>query len=93
MVLQDPLGEFHCVICDLPITDERHKLFSRDPANHPGILGDVHPECYDAACEEEPDLPWEDPISGEVDYQEMAAALGIWPGSDDDLWEEDPDGY
>jgi len=70
------------------VETEEDKEFSRDPGAHPGILGDIHPKCYDKACEERPELPWEDPISGEIDFQDMAAALGIWPGTEDDLWEE-----
>lgn len=77
-----------CCICKKPIPEENRE-YAELPENHPGILGPVHPECYDRACEESPDLPWEDPISGEVDYDEMAEDLGVDEGEDEGSeWEE-----
>lgn len=67
----------NCCICREAVETEEDKEFSRDPGNHPGILGDIHPKCYDKACEERPELPWEDPISGAVAYEQMEEDLGV----------------
>lgn len=36
----------------------------------------------------DPDGPWTDPISGEVDYEAMEEDLGVNTGIDDDDFEE-----
>lgn len=77
-----------CCVCGLPV-EGKDKEFSEDQEQHPGILGEVHPKCYEKACKEEPDLPWKDPISGEVDFQSMGEELGIWPATEEDLLEEE----
>jgi hypothetical protein len=66
-----------CVSCTLPIEDEEEQKWAEDPANHPGVLGPLHQKCYDKACAEKPDLPWTDPISGEVDFEAMEEDLGV----------------
>jgi hypothetical protein len=65
-----------CVICEKEITD-LDLYFAESWEAHPGILGPIHPQCYEKAVDERPDLPWTDPISGQVDYREMGDALGI----------------
>ena len=65
-----------CVICEKRIL-EKDLWIANEPGAHPGILGPVHAECYDKAVEAQPDLPWTDPISGQVDYREMGDALGF----------------
>lgn len=65
-----------CVICG-KLIPEKDRDYTNEPGAHPGILGPVHPICYDKAVDEAPDLPWTDPISGQVDHREMAEALGI----------------
>ena len=65
-----------CVLCEKAIP-EKDRYFANEPGAHPGLLGPVHPECYDEAVEERPELPWTDPISGLVDYREMSEAIGI----------------
>jgi hypothetical protein len=65
-----------CLICDKEIP-EKELRFAEDPGYHPGILGPIHPACYYQAVEEMPDLPWTDPISGEVDYDEMSESIGL----------------
>ena len=65
-----------CVICEKAIMPE-DRFFANEPGAHPGILGPVHAECYDKAVEVQPDLPWTDPISGQVDYREMGDASDI----------------
>ncbi len=62
--------------------------FAEEPAAHPGLLGPYCPKCYHDAVEEAPDLPWTDPISGEVDFDEMASDLGVDSPRD---WEEEED--
>lgn len=69
-------GDLVCVICERWIP-EKYRGFAEEWGAHPGILGPIHPECYEKAVEETPDLPWTDPISGQVDYREMGEALGI----------------
>jgi hypothetical protein len=71
-----------CVICGLSIP-QKDRYFANEPKAHPGILGTVHPVCYDKAVEEIPDLPWTDPISGQVNYKEMGEALGFSDPEDD----------
>jgi hypothetical protein len=78
-----------CVICNQPIGPE-DKDFSENQENHPGVLGEVHRKCYDKEIEARPDLPWTDPISGEVDYDEMSEDLGVSNGLDSD---EETDGF
>ena len=65
-----------CVICEKEISDI-DLYFAQNWEAHPGILGLIHPRCYEKAVEEIPDLPWTDPISGQVDYREMGEALGF----------------
>jgi hypothetical protein len=62
--------------------------FAEEPGAHPGLLGQYCPACYRQAVEEAPDLPWTDPISGEVDYDEMASDLGFESERD---WEDEDD--
>jgi hypothetical protein len=69
-------GSPRCVACNQQV-DSEDVEFSQDQQQHPGILGDVHPACYRSASDSQPDLPWEDPISGEVDYEAMAEDLGV----------------
>jgi len=75
-----------CVLCDLPIEDEKEQQWASDNANHPGVLGPCHESCYRKSCEQQPDLPWTDPISGEVDYEAMAEDLDVDTGEEE--WEE-----
>jgi len=74
-----------CVICHVEITEDQEE-FALDPEAHPGIQGPVHQECYYAEVEKHPDTPWEDPISGEVDYEAMEEDLGVDTGRG---WEEE----
>jgi len=85
--------EMKCIICQLPIADEEEQKWAENQENHPGVLGTLHKKCYDKVCQERPETPWEDPISGEVDYGEMADDLGIWPGTEDDIWEQEEGDY
>lgn len=39
----------------------------------------------------DPDLPWTDQISGEVDYEVMAEDLGVSDGTDGEGYDEDWD--
>lgn len=64
-----------CCICHLDVVG-KELAWAKNQANHPGVLGILHEKCYDAACKDEPDLPWTDPISGETDFDEMAEDLG-----------------
>lgn len=73
-----------CVLCGKLIR-EVERNFAEEWGAHPGILGPVHPVCYDKAVEDEPALPWTDPISGFTDYGEMGRDLGIWPADERDL--------
>jgi len=76
-----------CVLCGKFIREEDRE-FAEEWGAHPGILGPVCPECYDKAVEEEPALPWTDPISGFTDYGEMGRDLGVWPADERDLEDE-----
>jgi len=80
------MKEVDCVLCNTPIKDEEDLEFAVDQENHPGVLGPCHKKCYDKVCEEEPDAPWKDPISGEVDYEAMAEDLGVDTGEE---WDEE----
>lgn len=77
--MSDPLN---CVICKKVIPEDELD-FARYPEYHPGILGPLHVACYEKAVEEVPDLPWTDPISGQVDYREMGEALGFTDPEDE----------
>lgn len=77
-----------CCVCGLPIEGEDERKFAEDQAQHPGILGYVHPKCYKIACKEDSNLPWTDPISGEIDFQAMGEVLGISPATEDEVWED-----
>jgi len=78
-----------CTVCDTPIEQEQ-KEFAEDQSAHHGVLGLIHLECYDYFSDVQPDLPWTDPISGEVDFEGMANDLGVNDGSqqDDELGED-----
>jgi len=65
-----------CCVCNQQV-DSSDVGFSADQAQHPGVLGDVHPACYRSQVDAQPQLPWEDPISGEVDYDAMGEDLGL----------------
>ena len=64
------------MICEKPVL-EKDQSFANEPGTHPGILGPIHVECYDKAVEAQPDLPWTDPISGQINYKEMAEDIGF----------------
>jgi len=70
-----------CVVCQQPVGPE-DKEFSEDQERHPGILGEVHKSCYGKEVDARPDLPWTDPISGEVDFETMSDDLGVATESD-----------
>jgi len=72
-----------CILCDKEIAEEEQK-WAIDPTNHPGILGAVHKKCYEKACDKEPDLPWRDPLTGMVDYDDMKEDLGVIDGSEEE---------
>lgn len=74
-----------CCSCSKPI-EQPDMEYAIDPAAHPGVLAPIHPSCYASATAVEPDLPWTDPISGEVDFDEMAGDLGVYDGTDD--WDD-----
>jgi len=65
-----------CYGCNKLLEGEE-KEFAEEQAAHPGMLGLYCPDCYKKACDEDPSIPWTDPISGETDYEEMAEALGF----------------
>lgn len=75
-----------CDACNQPLTSADEEL-AKNQENHPGILGMICQTCYRKAVDERPELPWEDPISGEVDYVMMQQDLGVDCGDDMD-WEE-----
>ncbi len=77
-----------CTVCKTRIEEEQ-KEFAEDQSAHPGILGLIHKECWDYITDVQPDLPWTDPISGEVDFEGMANDLGVDSGEDF----EDGEGY
>jgi len=83
--------EVHCIVCKLLIVEEDEQEWALDDENHPGVLGPCHRECYRKVCEEEPETPWTDSISGEVDWEGMGEDLGVWPATEDDFWEEEGD--
>ncbi len=72
-----------CDICKKPL-DKSELEFAREQGNHPGYLGLLDPKCYSKLTENDPTLPWTDPISGETDYQEMESDLGVSTGSTDE---------
>ena len=78
-----------CCVCHLDVVDKDLE-WAREQANHPGVLGVLHEKCYDNCCKEEPDLPWTDPISAEVNYTEMAEDLGVDCGetAEEEFWDE-----
>ena len=82
------IEKLECVICKKEIPEEERD-FAQYPEYHPGILGPIHYACYEKAVDEIPDLPWTDPISGQVDYREMGAALGFNDPEEDMYCEED----
>jgi len=84
-------SEIKCTICHFLIKDEEEQKWAAGNGNHPGVLGPVHHKCYDKACEEDPDLPWTDPISGEVDYQTMSEDLGVVDPETEGMEEEECD--
>lgn len=80
--------KLECVICKKKIP-EKDRSFAQYPEYHPGILGPIHFECYNKAVDKSPDLPWTDPISGQVDYREMGEALGFSDPEEETGFEED----
>ena len=81
------LSELTCCVCKKPIP-EKEKEYAELPENHPGVLGPIHPACYDKLVTACPDLPWTDPITGEINYDEMAEDLGV----DGDGYEDEDEG-
>lgn len=77
-----------CTICNEPIQD-KDRAFSTDQELHPGVLGHVHQFCYSAQVDQEPALPWTDPLSGEIDFKEMGQDLGADAGDEDDYLSEE----
>jgi len=77
-----------CGLCGLEITGKEDKEFAENQEAHPGFLGPCHKRCYEKLCEEAPQTPWEDPISGEVDWKAMEEDLGVetWEEEYDDIW-------
>jgi len=82
---EKPQPEMKCFVCQFPIETEEEQKWAENQENHPGVLGTLHRKCYDKVCEQHPDTPWEDPISGEVDYEAMAEDLDVDTGEE---WEE-----
>lgn len=76
-------GQVNCTSCSMAI-DPADLEYANDPAAHPGVLGPVHPSCYAKMTDSDVDLPWTDPISGEVDYEAMQEDLGVGPADDGD---------
>jgi len=74
-----------CIVCQRALKAKEDREFAENQCNHPGVLGTICSECYEQECEEYPDTPWEDPISGEVDYEAMAEDLGVDTGE----WSEE----
>jgi hypothetical protein len=71
-----------CDFCKQELTGEDLE-FAKDPAAHPGVLSLVCPKCYNKSCEADPAEPWTDPISGEVDWEQMEEDLGCSPMGDE----------
>jgi len=69
-----------CIACQRPLKTKEDREFAENQCNHPGVLGTICPQCYGKECEEYPETPWEDPISGEVDYEAMAEDLDVDTG-------------
>ncbi len=65
-----------CDICKKPLENSELE-FAREQGNHPGYLGLIDSQCYSKLTENDPTLPWTDPISGETDYEEMGSDLGL----------------
>ena len=80
-----------CMTCNLPIETPEDKEFSESQENHPGVLGQIHIKCYQKVCDERPDTPWTDPISGEIDFEGMGDDLGVYPATEDQIAEEEGD--
>lgn len=78
-----------CVSCSNPIR-KADEAFAQDQQTHPGVLGLIHQNCYEKEVDVRPETPWEDPISGEIDYEGMAEDLGVSDGSEEG---EEMDGY
>jgi len=81
-----------CCICRLMIEKPKELEWSENQENHPGVLGQCHEKCYNKLCEERPETPWQDPISGEMDFQGMGDDLGISPATEEDIWQEREEG-
>ena len=77
----------YCVRCGKLILGKDQDI-ANEPGAHPGILGPIHEVCYNEAVEAVPDLPWTDPISGQVDYWAMGEALGLSDPEEDFEGEE-----
>lgn len=77
-----------CVACT-KLIEQADAEYANDNNAHPGVLGPIHPGCYNSLVATEPELPWTDAISGEVDYEAMEEDLGIDYGSVDDMEDED----
>jgi len=89
--MEDKKPETKCCVCQLPIEDKEEQEWAKNQENHPGVLGTPHRKCYDKVCKEDPDTPWTDPISGEVDYETMAEDLGVETGEEE--WDEGAEFY
>ena len=72
-----------CQICEKEIPEEQRE-FAENQEAHPGILGIIDPECYAKVDQEDPALPWTDPISGELDFEEMEQDLSVSTGDEDE---------
>jgi len=84
--------QLRCVVCNLALESKEDIEFAKDDANYPGILGPVHQKCYDKVCKERPETPWEDPISGEVNWDAMHEDLGV-ENPEAEEWGEDDYGF
>ena len=78
----------NCVVCEKAI-EKKDRNYAENQENHIGILGLVHPSCYNITVDAEPDLPWTDPISGEVDFESMTEDLGVDDGTSGEFEEEE----
>lgn len=75
MLSEEKIETEECCVCHLDVVGNELE-WAREQANHPGCLRICHTKCYDDVCNERPDTPWTDPISGETDFDEMAEDLG-----------------
>jgi len=89
--MSEKIESEECCVCHLDVVGE-DLAWAKEQANHPGVLGILHPQCYNKTCDEEPAAPWTDPISGEVDFDGMAEDLGCpemgdnYDGEGEEAW-------